>query len=375
MEYVRPDYYSKFSCIGGACEDTCCAGWEIGIDERSLETYRKYPGAFGNRLHNCINWEKGTFHQNHHRCAFLNEKELCDLYLEAGREYLCKTCRTYPRHIEEYEGLREISLSLSCPEAARIILGNQKKVTFRKREREGAEETYEYFDYLLFTKLEDARKLMIQIMQNRENDIQIRMAMVLALCHDMQQRLKKNELFGIDELLERYGKEDAPERFEKVLRRKGRDWKPVSGSAYFRVLYELEVLRTSWPEYLKRAEQRLYKEETDTDREQKADAYQLDNVITEQLMVYFLFVYLAGAVYDEKIWEKGLLAVYSTLMIQELLRSEENVDFDVIVDVAHRYAREVEHSDENLRRLEQIFGSREIFCLEQVLAWLLRSYF
>ena len=25
MEITRPDYYKEFSCIAGACPDTCCA--------------------------------------------------------------------------------------------------------------------------------------------------------------------------------------------------------------------------------------------------------------------------------------------------------------------------------------------------------------
>ena len=33
MIFRYPDYYEKFSCIAGACEDTCCAGWEIDIDD------------------------------------------------------------------------------------------------------------------------------------------------------------------------------------------------------------------------------------------------------------------------------------------------------------------------------------------------------
>ena len=37
-----PDYYEKFACIAGACEDTCCAGWEIDLDE---ETYEASPAT------------------------------------------------------------------------------------------------------------------------------------------------------------------------------------------------------------------------------------------------------------------------------------------------------------------------------------------
>ena len=45
MEYVYPDYYRQFTCIGGECPDTCCAGWEIVIDDKTLEKYKKYPGV------------------------------------------------------------------------------------------------------------------------------------------------------------------------------------------------------------------------------------------------------------------------------------------------------------------------------------------
>ena len=36
MLYTIPDYYHEFSCIAGECEDTCCAGWQIVIDEKTL---------------------------------------------------------------------------------------------------------------------------------------------------------------------------------------------------------------------------------------------------------------------------------------------------------------------------------------------------
>lgn len=36
MLYTIPDYYDDFTCIADACEDTCCAGWQIVIDKESL---------------------------------------------------------------------------------------------------------------------------------------------------------------------------------------------------------------------------------------------------------------------------------------------------------------------------------------------------
>ena len=31
-----PHYFKEFKCIGGKCEDSCCIGWDIDIDERTL---------------------------------------------------------------------------------------------------------------------------------------------------------------------------------------------------------------------------------------------------------------------------------------------------------------------------------------------------
>lgn len=157
MQITKPTFYKEFSCIAGACPDTCCAGWQIMIDEKSLQKYRRFKGPFRNRLHNDIDWKEHSFYQYDKRCAFLNEDNLCDIYSEAGKDMLCDTCRKYPRHIEEFEGLREYSLSLSCPEAARIFLSHKEKITFFTREVAAPEETFDDFDYFLFTALMDTR--------------------------------------------------------------------------------------------------------------------------------------------------------------------------------------------------------------------------
>ena len=47
MLYTYLHYYRKFQCIASECEDTCCAGWEIMIDDKALEKYRKiHTGSF-----------------------------------------------------------------------------------------------------------------------------------------------------------------------------------------------------------------------------------------------------------------------------------------------------------------------------------------
>ena len=72
--------------------------------------------------------------------SYSTDKNLCDLYLSQGEEGFCKTCREYPRHTEEFEGVREITLSISCPEVARILMNRMEPVTFLSYEKEGEEE-------------------------------------------------------------------------------------------------------------------------------------------------------------------------------------------------------------------------------------------
>ena len=141
MKIRVPEYFKDFKCIASECEDTCCAGWGIVIDDETYKKYQKVEGAFGDRLRSEIVHDAGEniFVLKGNNCPFLNENKLCDIYKEVGEDALCYTCKQYPRYIEEFGGLREIGISLSCPEAARIILRNSKKATFELSENDEEE--------------------------------------------------------------------------------------------------------------------------------------------------------------------------------------------------------------------------------------------
>jgi lysine-N-methylase len=55
-------------------------------------------------------------------CPFLNVEKLCQIQAEHGEDFLSVTCATYPRIAHRIDGLEERALSLSCPEAARLVL-------------------------------------------------------------------------------------------------------------------------------------------------------------------------------------------------------------------------------------------------------------
>ena len=94
-------------------------------------------------------------------------------------------------------------------------------------------------------------------------------------------------------------------------------------------------------------------------------------LLREQIMVYFVFGYFCGAVYNDNPYGKLKLAVAATILVEELLMAEwlrEDLPEKKIVDLVHCFSREVEHSDENRGLLEDELVKREEFRLKALLA-------
>ena len=375
MQYTAPHYYKKFHCTGGDCPDTCCAGWQIQIDPASLKRYRHTKGVLGNRLRNEIDWKESSFRRYDGRCAFLNEDSLCDLYLEGGGvKAFCHTCRTYPKHIEEFEGLREISLSLSCPVSAELILGCRETVRFLHAEDDREEGNFGDFDYFLFTKLMDARGLILDILQDRKHPFAVRAVAALALSHDLQERIDKNGLYDADRLLEQYASGRMWDWFETKLsllkRTESREEMRLrTQRELFRILSQLEELRPDWKPYLRDSCRIL---EQSRERATGADDsfHELfTDIMEEQILVYFIFTYFCGAVYSGNAYGKMKFSVACLFLIRELARAGwlKNPDQTSISDVirtAWRYAREIEHSDYNKTTMEVLLDREDLFGLE-----------
>ena len=124
MNIYAPDYYPSFRCVASKCAHTCCAGWEIDIDEKSLARYDQLPGDFGAWVRRGISRE-GTPHfilAEGERCPLLNGDNLCALILHEGDGALCQICADHPRFRNYFSCRVEMGLGLVCEEAARLIL-------------------------------------------------------------------------------------------------------------------------------------------------------------------------------------------------------------------------------------------------------------
>jgi lysine-N-methylase len=127
-----PKYMETFQCIGTACEETCCQGWHVQIDKRTMKMYQALPetplkqrlktimikaeNPAGPHAHGHIQFDdKGM-------CPMLDEAKLCEVHRTLGPAYLTDTCDTYPRRYLRKDGELRLYADVSCPEAARKVL-------------------------------------------------------------------------------------------------------------------------------------------------------------------------------------------------------------------------------------------------------------
>lgn len=125
MKNIYPSYFEKFRCIADKCPDSCCKGWDVVVDDETNNFYKTVAGEFGEKLKRLTEIDSDgdrIFVSQNERCPFWNSDELCDIYINLGEGYLCKTCREFPRITQDYTAFSEHLLSFACPEAARLIL-------------------------------------------------------------------------------------------------------------------------------------------------------------------------------------------------------------------------------------------------------------
>lgn len=85
MKYILTEFYKRFYCIGDKCSDTCCGGWRIWVDENTYQVYmgleEPYRSEICNNIKQNQNGQYEIIKDKAGRCPFLNEKNLCNIYL------------------------------------------------------------------------------------------------------------------------------------------------------------------------------------------------------------------------------------------------------------------------------------------------------
>lgn len=130
MKILQPDYAARFRCLGAECEDTCCAGWNVSIEDSAIEKFNALPESPLRSLFETSFLVKSDsvrprtlirmLPSGH--CPFHSDEHLCRIQLEHGPSLLPRICAEYPRTVHSVDGVQNTVLSPSCPEAARLVL-------------------------------------------------------------------------------------------------------------------------------------------------------------------------------------------------------------------------------------------------------------
>lgn len=379
MKIRVPEYFKDFKCIASKCEDTCCAGWGIVIDDVTYDRYKNVQGKFGERLRSEIVHEAGEniFVLKGNNCPFLNKEKTCDIYINIGEENLCYTCQQYPRYTEEFGSLREIGISLSCPEAARIMLNNDKKVTFELSENEEVVSSYNDINAQLFIELLQSRNIVMDMLQDRDIDLRKRVALALLFVDEIQEKIDESEIKEIKSVREKYSDklflEELLEKLEEYKDNEGIKYDNIQ--EYFNVFRDLKHITPNDPLGLNDALRYFWQADEDEElyilkHKQFVEYYEDKIYKFENILVYFVFRYFMKAVFDYDALAKIKTAIISYMMIRELavVRYIENNEFtdEDMVDIAHTYSKDIEHLEENIEALAEIFETNEVFDIEEM---------
>ena len=330
MSFVRrPSYYKNFHCIGSACSDNCCIGWEIDVDKEALEAYRKQPGEFGERLRRRIQAEpEGQAHfilDEKERCPFLNEENLCQIILELGEEKLCQICMDHPRFYDWFPDGKEEGLGLCCEAAAELILQKPEGGEWEFLEMAGEEPEEESVeqDRILF----QVRDRLIALCEGNPDSAMSRMNAYGRKLTGLGRSGSWARQFWQDSFL------------EKILG----------------LYLSLEINDPAWRDMLEQMTRDRGMILDNRARFLKAQEPQLYEY--NRLMVYFLYRHMMKARFDMDLYGKVFFAMTSTCVIQAM----GILEWSRIGGLSHRrkielcnlYSKEIEYSEENTEYLYQ----------------------
>lgn len=307
MTQTTLNFFQNFHCIAGDCKHSCCIGWEIDIDEDTLDYYRQIGGDFGRRLSANIATD-GTPHfklTKDERCPFLNQQNLCDIILNLGEESLCQICTDHPRFRSFFSDRMETGLGLCCEAAAKQVLGFKEKAEeVVLEEEDGGEPLSEWEQTIL-----SARQKLIAVAQDRSLSVSARL-----------QRIAE---YAGAKVVQKSLSEWAA--FYKALERLSPDWDK-----------ELEILA-----------------QIKTPLQNPPEA--LPDTPFEQLLVYFLYRHLPDAENEQDLKKRAGVAALSCQILFALCLEKtatgKSFSVDMLAELARMYSSEIEYSQENIDSL------------------------
>lgn len=129
FKILKNELYDVFQCTTKDCPANCCdEDWIIIIDE---EAYQRISALGSADIDSRITKEEPhIIIKKDHKCPFITPEGLCTIHAKYGPDYLSNTCKSYPRFVSGYGDVYTMTLGMSCPEVARLVMELDRPVKF-----------------------------------------------------------------------------------------------------------------------------------------------------------------------------------------------------------------------------------------------------
>lgn len=382
MKVLKPFYYDDFKCIANKCIDSCCIGWQINIDEKTYKKYKKVKGVFGKNLKegitrirsNSNQLEYGKMKLKDKKCSMLNEENLCNIYINLGEDYLCSTCKVYPRDINKYGEIYERNLYMSCPEIARYFVKYKGNFYFNMAEENLSDLDKQYivdksYDKNLYTILWHSRSLAMEIIQFKEIEIWKRIIFLKMLTDKVQNLINEENYEDYEKVLNTFRNEitnidviNSLDKIKLVPNVKINFIKSVidisakyeiRNGKYGKLIEEYNELFINNND-VKESIKFILEKETEFNEYLKKQ----DNIF-ENLLIYLIYKYFMRVVYTKDLNKEINNIIISYAIIKMLLlgrynTKENKLDEEDFIEVFYVFSRVIEHKPGFLDRIYNV---------------------
>ena len=373
MKVLKPFYYDNFKCIGGECIDNCCSNnWRIDIDEKTYKKYRKMKGKIGKKINNSISRNRsnpnylqyGKINLKNNKCSLLSENGLCTIHGSLGEDYLCNTCRVYPREIMKYGEIYERNLSISCPEVARYIIKSKDNFSFDLEDEKLSDLDKGYminskYNEKLYNILWDTRSLAMEIIQFKEIEIWKRISFFKLLTDKVQNIINEKQYDNYEEVLNSFREQvtninvinsldkisvipDVKVKFiQSALQVRANNG--LNNDKFTSLIIEYKELFYKNIDFKNNVENIIKIEE-----EFNIYLKEQENII-ENLLIYLIYKYFMKALHTKDLNAEVNNIILSYAMMKMLLLSRYNknnkkLNKEDFVEVFYLFSREIEHN-------------------------------
>lgn len=320
MLYIKPAFYDKFKCIADKCTDSCCVGWEIAVDNETMDIYNNMNTAFGCKIReNIAENEDDTYSfklLEDERCPFLTENNLCDIILNCGEDNICYICKEHPRFYNDFQEVTEYGLGLCCEEVVRLLLENDEPLEFVAFNNEDEFFVVDESEKENYNKLFNVRNEFFRILRTTET-YNKKIEKIISVAENFYD--EKIKLLSDNEILEIYEK--------------------------------TETINTEWTEYLeelKKNKVKIFEKEKPFD-----EASNGDNKYSK-LLSYIIFRHLLKTVFsDIADFYRYLSFCISSVRFIKLCDIKTYIEKGSVSEVdrinnVKRWSKQIEYSEENI---------------------------